>query len=86
MEAERVFSLVSFLYSLKRQVDELKIQDDEKESILSIVEEKLNWLGENQEASTEEFKGAKKAIEEIAQPIIAKMYQQGQNQQENNEL
>jgi len=78
--------LEQYAYSLKRQVDELKIQDEEKESILSIVEEKLNWMSENQEASTEEYKEAKKAIEEIAQPIIAKLYQQGQGQQENDEL
>merc|ERR1711902_7021 len=78
--------LEQYAYSLKRQVDELKIQDEKKESILSIVEEKLNWMSENQEASTEEYKEAKKAIEEVAQPIIAKLYQQGQGQQENDEL
>jgi len=78
--------LEQYAYSLKRQVDELKIEDDDKEAIVNIVEDKLNWLSENQEGSTEEFKQAKKAIEEVAQPIIAKMYQKGQGQQENNEL
>jgi len=77
--------LEQYAYSLKRQVDELKIQNDDKEAILNIVEEKLNWLNENQEASTEEFNEAKKAIEEVAQPIIAKMYQQGQEGQGQQE-
>ena len=77
--------LEQYAFSLKRQVDELKIQDDDKEAIINVVEEKLEWLNDNQEASTEEFKEAKKAIEEIAQPIIAKMYQQGQGQDEQRE-
>jgi len=77
--------LEQYAYSLKRQVDELKIEDDDKEAIAKIVEEKLQWMNENEEASTEELKEAKKAIEEIAQPIIAKMYQQGQGPDENME-
>ena len=77
--------LEQYAFGLKRQVDELKIQDDDKEAIINIVEEKLEWLNDNQEASTEEFKEAKKAIEEVAQPIIAKMYQQGQGQDEQRE-
>jgi heat shock protein 5 len=77
--------LEQYAFSLKRQVDELKIQDDDKEAIINIVEEKLEWLNDNQEASTEEFKEAKKAIEEVAQPIIAKMYQEGQGQDEQSE-
>ena len=77
--------LEQYAFSLKRQVDELKIQDDDKEAIINIVEEKLEWLNDNQEASTEEFKEAKKAIEEVAQPIIAKMYQQGQGQDDQRE-
>ena len=68
--------LEQYAYGLKRQVGELKIQEEDKESILSMVEEKLEWLKDNQEASVEEFKSAKKAIEDVAQPIIAKLYQE----------
>ncbi len=72
--------LEQYGYSLKRQLEDEeqlggKVSDDEKQSILDIVEEKLNWLQEHDEADTEEFKAAKKEIEEIAQPIIAKLYQ-----------
>jgi len=82
--------LEQYAYSLKRQVNELRIEEEDKDSILKIVEEKLEWLKENEEAETEEFKEAKKSIEEIANPIIAKIYQQnqqnGQQNQENDEL
>merc|ERR1711978_480429 len=42
-----------------------KISDEDKEKIEEAVNEKIAWLEENQEA------------EEIVQPIIAKLYQQG---------
>merc|ERR1712213_143702 len=41
--------LEQYAYSLKRQVDELKIEDDDKEAIAKIVEEKLQWMNENEE-------------------------------------
>jgi len=34
--------------------------------------------------SAEDFKGAKKEIEDIAQPIIAALYQQGKEDPENH--
>merc|ERR1739844_618850 len=49
----------------------------EKEKIEEAVNEKIAWLEENQEADGEEFKAQKKELEEIVQPIIAKLYQQG---------
>ena len=37
----------------------------------------MPWLKENEEADTDEFKAAKKAIEDVATPIISKLYQNG---------
>jgi len=54
-----------------------KISDEDKEKIEEAVNEKIAWLEENQEADGEEFKAQKKELEEIVQPIIAKLYQQG---------
>ncbi len=73
--------LEQYAYTLKRQLDDKeqlggKIDDEDKDKISSVVEEKLEWLKENDEAETEAFKSAKKDIEEVAQPIIAKLYQQ----------
>merc|ERR1711874_614929 len=68
-----------YSYSLKRQVEDKeqlggKISDEDKEKILEVVEDKLSWLKENEEASAEEFSTAKKDIEDVAQPIIAALY------------
>ena len=38
---------------------------------------KHSWLEENQEAEGEEFRAQKKELEDVVQPIIAKLYQQG---------
>merc|ERR1712083_749715 len=89
--AEAKNDLEQYCWSLKKHIEDSEqlktiIGEEEKEDILKIVEEKLDWLKENEEASTEALKEAKKAIEEIAQPIITKYYQQSQqNQQENGD-
>merc|ERR1711953_1163387 len=52
--------LESYAYSLKRQVEDKeqlggKISDEDKGKILNSVEEKLEWLKDNEEATAEEF-------------------------------
>merc|ERR1712215_491704 len=82
---ERVESrneLESYAYSLKNQINDkeklgAKITDEDKEKIEEAVNEKISWLEENQEAEGEDFKTQKKELEEIVQPIIAKLYQGG---------
>jgi len=74
--------LESYAYSLKNQINDkeklgAKISDEEKEKIEEAVNEKITWLEENQEAEGEDFKTQKKELEEIVQPIIAKLYQGG---------
>ena len=39
------------------------------------IDAAVKWLEENQDAETEEFKKQKKALEDVVQPIIAKLYQ-----------
>merc|ERR1711983_172071 len=72
--------LESYAYSLKNQIGDKeklggKLSDEEKEKIEEIVNEKIAWLEENQEAEAEELKAQKKEMEDIIQPIIAKLYQ-----------
>ena len=72
-------NLESYAYSLKRQIDDNeqlggKINDVDKESIQNIVDEKLEWLKDHEEATAVEFNAIKKEIEEVANPIIAKLY------------
>merc|ERR1719211_698681 len=81
--------LEQYSYSLKRQVEDKeqlggKISEEDKEQLLEIVDNKLSWLKENEEASAEEMKSAKKDIEDIAQPIIAALYQNQQQSSDNS--
>ncbi|XP_067144449.1 endoplasmic reticulum chaperone BiP [Centruroides vittatus] len=71
--------LESYVYSLKNQIgdkDKLgaKLSNEDKEKLEEIIEEKIKWLETNQEADTEEFKAQKKEVEDVAQPIISKLY------------
>merc|ERR1712018_986006 len=74
--------LESYAYSLKNQVNDkeklgAKISDEDKEKIEEAVNEKIAWLEENQEADGEEYRVQKKELEDVVQPIIARLYQQG---------
>ena len=81
-------SLESYAYSLKRQIDDKeqlggKISEEDKEKIQNIVDEKLEWLRDHDEATAEEFNAVRKEIEEVANPIVAKLY--GSATQEDEE-
>lgn len=43
---------------------------------MDIVEEKITWLGEHDDADPEEFQQAKKDVEAVAGPIISQLYEQ----------
>merc|ERR1719436_1126004 len=53
--------LESYAYSLKNQIGDkeklgAKLSDEEKEKIEEVINEKIAWLEENQEADVDEFK------------------------------
>ena len=71
--------LEGYLYGLKNQLADKeklggKLDEDEKTTITDAVEDKISWLDSNQDADSEEFKAAKKEVEEIVSPIISKLY------------
>jgi len=80
---ERVESrneLESYAYSLKNQINDKeklgsKLSDEEKTKMEEAIDEKIKWLEDNAEAEAEDFKAQKKELEDIVQPIIAKLYQ-----------
>merc|ERR1719209_415708 len=80
---ERVESrneLESYAYSLKNQINDkeklgAKLSDEETAKIEEVINEKIAWLEENQDADADEMKAQKKEMEDIVQPIIAKLYQ-----------
>uniref|UniRef100_A0A0N5CB11 Heat shock protein 70 n=1 Tax=Strongyloides papillosus TaxID=174720 RepID=A0A0N5CB11_STREA len=73
--------LESYAYSLKNQIgdkDKLggKLSEEDKTSIEEAVKRAIEFLDRNQDATIDELKQAKKDLEEVAQPIVSKLYQQ----------
>lgn len=74
--------LESYAYSLKNQIadkDKLgaKLSESDKTKLEEAIDDKIKWLDSNQDADSDAFQKKKKELEEIAQPIIAKLYQAG---------
>merc|ERR1712114_89271 len=72
--------LESYSYGLKNQLNDKeklggKLSEDEQSKIEEVINEKIKWLEENTDASAEDLKAQKKEMEDIVQPIIAKLYQ-----------
>ena len=75
--------LESYLYNLKNSLDDEekgiagKIADAEKNELVSLIDEALDWMEENPEADTEEYKAKQKEVEQVANPIMKKVYGSG---------
>uniref|UniRef100_A0A0K0E7E3 Endoplasmic reticulum chaperone BIP n=1 Tax=Strongyloides stercoralis TaxID=6248 RepID=A0A0K0E7E3_STRER len=72
--------LEGYAYNLKNQVGDNeklggKLSDDEKVTIETAVDQAINWLESNKEATVEELQQQKKDLEGTVQPIISKLYQ-----------
>jgi heat shock protein 5 len=72
--------LESYLYNLKNTLDDEekgiadKIDENEKDELVSMIDEALDWLEENPEAETEEFEEKQKEVEAVANPIMKNVY------------
>jgi L1 cell adhesion molecule like protein len=82
--AERVASkngLESYAYQLRNTLQDEKIsshiESGDKDKLNKSIDETISWLDRNQEASKEEYEERRKELENIANPIMTKMYQQG---------
>lgn len=53
----------------------LQLSESDKTKLEEAVDDKIKWLESNQDADGEAFQKKKKELEEIAQPIISKLYQ-----------
>ncbi|PIA15561.1 70 kDa heat shock protein 3 [Coemansia reversa NRRL 1564] len=71
--------LEGYAYNLKSTVSDPKvagqIEEEDKTKLLSAVEDTIKWLDESAEASKEEYESRQKELEEVANPIMTKMYQ-----------
>jgi heat shock protein 5 len=75
--------LESYVYSLKNQLSDKeklggKLPEDEKKKVSEAVEEKIKWLEANDNAEVNQFNDQKKMLEEIINPIITKLYKDGE--------
>jgi len=72
--------LESYLYNLKNTLEDEekgiseKIAPAEKSELISLIDETLDWLEENPEAESEEFAAKQKEVEQVANPIMKKVY------------
>jgi len=75
--------LESFLYNLKNTLDDDekgvsdKIEPAEKDELVSLIDESLDWLEENPEAEAEEYTNKQKEVEAVSNPIMRKVYGAG---------
>ncbi|WWC96320.1 chaperone DnaK [Kwoniella sp. B9012] len=72
-------SLQNFVYSMKSQVADKeglggKLSDDDKETILSAIKEKTEWLEENPSAEAEDYEDQLSELQAAVAPITAKLY------------
>jgi len=74
--------LENYVFSVKNSTNDEALKDklgaDDKASILAAVDETVRWLDTNQSASKEEFDYKYTELEGKVNPIMTKMYQQGQ--------
>uniref|UniRef100_A0A0N4Z0J3 Endoplasmic reticulum chaperone BIP n=1 Tax=Parastrongyloides trichosuri TaxID=131310 RepID=A0A0N4Z0J3_PARTI len=72
--------LEGYAYNLKNQIGDTeklggKLSDEEKVTIETAVDQAINWLESNKDATAEELQQQKKDLEGTVQPIISKLYQ-----------
>jgi heat shock protein 5 len=77
--ADARIKLEGYAFSLKRQIsdkDKLggRLSKDDKKAIEDAVKETVDWLDDHSEANLEEFEAQQKALEDVANPIITKIY------------
>merc|ERR1719263_2199601 len=68
--------LESYAYNLKNQMSDAdkgikdKIDEENAETLEEAIQDALDWLDENQEAETEEYKEKQTELESVANPIM----------------
>merc|ERR1712156_1109316 len=74
--------LESYCFNMKSTVEDDKLKGKISESDLKTIsdkcEETISWLDQNQSAEVDEYKHKQSEIEGICNPIVSKLYQQGQ--------
>ena len=74
--------LESYTYQLKSASEDEKnsLESQDRTTLKDKVDEVMKWLETAQNASTEEIESMKKDLEDVAKPIMEKLYANSQNQ------
>merc|ERR1712224_831040 len=79
----------SYLYGLKNHMEDedrsKNLSPDDKRELLDLVDEKLDWMEENPEASTEDFQEHQKDVEQVATPLMRQTYEGGEDEDFSDE-
>jgi len=74
-------ALENYAYSLRNTLRDEKIVEkmspEDKEKLTKIIDDTIHWLDQNQTAEKDEFEHKQKELEQMAMPIMTKLYQQG---------
>jgi len=85
MEARN--GLESYLYNLKSHMEDDdrsgNLSGEDKRDLMDLVDEKLEWMEENPEALKEELVEHQKEVEQIANPLMHKAYDNNNNGDED---
>jgi heat shock protein 5 len=70
--------LESYLYSLKNSLEDESVSDavsiEGKKEVMDLIDETLDWMEENPEASKEDYDDHKKEVEQVANPLMRQFY------------
>ncbi|XP_074597399.1 heat shock 70 kDa protein 1A-like [Brevipalpus obovatus] len=76
-------SLEGYCFNLKQTIDEPNLKDkissEDRQKVLDKVDEVLKWIDSNCLAEKDEFEFKQKELQEVAAPIMTKLYQSGAN-------
>merc|ERR1719318_786281 len=67
--------LEAYCFQMKSTMEDDKMSEEDKKTILDKVTETLTWLDNNQTAEKDEYEHQQKELEGICNPIITKLYQ-----------
>merc|ERR1711974_487648 len=80
--------LESYIFNMKSSLGEEQIKSrlsgEEVNTITTALDETMGWLDRNQLAETEEFKSKQQELERLINPVMTRLHQGGQQQQQGD--
>jgi L1 cell adhesion molecule like protein len=69
-------ALESYLYNNRNTVNDsnVKLGDEDREKLKTLIDEKIKWLDENTSASKSEYDEILKEVQDVVNPIMSSMY------------